>query len=313
MKTQTLKALHNRATMAASVLVAALVACIVFYLMAVEKGALPSVTTSLIQKPTQLVVSNPPPAKVVTVAAVPKSASASLTAIPLPVAPSAAPDNRAKPGGAQVQKQDTVSTDTPNPTNSLGPVRSPNQMMMTTPPTAEDERVARMWLEEATNRPAIRVRYNPNDILRLVELQRGLFVVGSGDTNNQREFYLASKPNTAPLFDRLTKAILNRFSTYSLALNTSSAFEPLTTSLPAYFPDTNYEFSFVPDQPLAVEIFSQIACANRSLAKESIEKRSPIFEGQLRLNGQQPEFQLLEVTSGNARHLIRTAQDLAPR
>jgi hypothetical protein len=307
MKTRTLKALHNRATMAASALVAALVACILCYLMAVEKGALPSVTKSLIQKPAQSVVSNPPPAKVVTVAAVPRSTAAPLPASPRPpVTSSDAPKHRAKAAGDQVQKQDTVSTEAPTPTNALGPVRGPDKMIMVTPPTADDERLARKWLEEATNRPSIRVRYDPHEVLRLVELRRGLLVVGSGDTNNQREFYLASKLNTAPLFDRLTKAILYRFSTYSLALNSSPAFQPLTTSLPAYFPDTNYEFAFVPDQPLAVEIFSQIASASRSLPIESGGKLSIIFEGQLRLNGQKPDFQLLEVRSGMARHLIGT-------
>jgi len=156
-------------------------------------------------------------------------------------------------------------------------------------------------LDTTNQRPAIRVRYQPADIVRLAtELNRGLFVAGSG-TTNRREFFLQSKSGKTPLFSPFTREVARQFSTYSLALNPSPTFEPLLAPLPAYFPVGDFDLSFVPDTALATAILAQVASASRSLPPQAVTVNQPIFEGELRLDGANVVFQVIEVRFGTNR------------
>ncbi|MBI2929077.1 MAG: hypothetical protein HYY24_25720 [Verrucomicrobia bacterium] len=174
--------------------------------------------------------------------------------------------------------------------------------------TPEDERVARRWLQEANMRPVVRIRYDAADILQLIEQRRGLLVVSGGDATNRRELYLATSENKAPLFEKLTPSVASRFSSYSLALNASPAFATFAGPLPAYFPTGEVELSFVPENELATIVFSSVAAASRALPKEFVASNRVVFEGQLRLNGVQPVFELLEARVGTNRHVFSRAQ-----
>jgi hypothetical protein len=310
----TLNFVHRRALHAALLCMAGALALILFYWYGVSKGALPSPAKPLVSKP-DVVATNPQPAKAVTVVAAPPPSQP-------PPAPASKAAARAEPhqiGSSPIFGRPTGAdaasvTEAPNPA-TRPPPKSATTNLATTPAiparpvpsnastnvTAEDERLARHWLDNTNQRPAIRVRYQPADIVRLAtELNRGLFVAGSG-TTNRREFYLQSKSSKAPLFSPFTKEAARQFSSYSLALNPSATFEPLLTPLPAYFPGGDFDLSFVPDTELATTILGQVACASRSLPAEAIGANQPIFEGQLRLDGAQAVFQLTEARFGTNR------------
>ena len=311
MKTETLKSLHKRATISAGVVVAVLAVLILVYLVAVEKGALRSISKPLVQKSAPMVASNLPPAKAVTVAVAPSPA-------PKPAASSPAPE--AKPPSPEPPKQvasspATSKADVPAPkpvatniaTTTPTPARVAPPVTIVTNTTADDENVARRWLADTNQRPAIRVQYRASDILRLTtELNRGLLIAGSG-TTNRREFFLQSTSVKSPLFSPFTKSVAQRFADYSLALSSSPTFEPLTAPLPAYFPDADYDLAFVPDRTLATEIFAKVASAFRSLVnKELASSTGVVFEGELQLTGTQPDFVLLEAKLGTNRHVFVT-------
>jgi hypothetical protein len=171
-------------------------------------------------------------------------------------------------------------------------------------PSAADEKLAQHWLSNTNERPVVRVHYDPADILRLVELGRGVIVVRSQDNAHQGELYLQSRPGTAPLFVPYTKGVADRFSSYSLILDSSPALAPLTTVLPVYFPDAAVVLAFVPDPMLATEVFGQVAQASRTVAKDFPLSEQTMFEGQLTLRGAEPSFSLLQVQSGTKSVLL---------
>jgi hypothetical protein len=283
----------------------------------VSKGSLPSPAQPLVQKAEPAVATNPPPAKAVTVAAVTAPA-----ATPSPPSKRAARPEAKNPAQTPAAAKPTVTdaASVADPTNIV--TRPPQNSAVTNlaattagpaapvPPnistnlTAEDEHVARLWLEDTNQRPAIRVHYRASDVVRLTtELSRGLLVAGSG-TTNRREFFLQSTSIKSPLFSPFTKSVAQRFADYSLALNPSTTFDRLTTPLPAYFPDGDYDLAFVPDRVLATDIFAKAASALRALPKELATSKSTVFEGQLRLVGTQPDFVLLEAKQGTNRHVF---------
>lgn len=318
-----LNSVHRRALLAASLTFFGLLLIIFLYWRGVSKGSLPSPAQPLVQK-AEAVATNPPPAKAVAVVA----------AMPAPPAPTplAPAKTAARPEAKQPAPTPAVSkpnvadaTSLADATNAM--TRTPPKPAVTTltatPPsparpmasnistnvTADDERVARHWLENTNQRPAIRVRYVAADVVRLTtELNRGLLVAGSG-TTNRREFFLESKSGKAPLFSPFTKSVAGRFADYSLALISSPAFDPLTTPLPAYFPNGDFNLAFVPDRTLATEIFAKAASAFRSLPKELVSSSGVVFEGKLRLNGTQPIFDLLEAKVGTNRHALLARQE----
>lgn len=312
-----LNSVHRRALLAASLTFFGILLIIFLYWCGVSKGSLPSPAQPLVQK-ADAVATNPPPAKAVAVAAIPASpaptpsAPAKATARPEAQRPASTPPvskSNLADGTSLADTTNAVTRTPPKPavTNlaatSLSPAR-PVASNISTNVTADDERVARHWLENTNQRPGIRVQYRASDVVRLTtELNRGLFVAGSG-TTNRREFFLQTKSGKSPLFNALTQAVAQRFADYSLALISSPTFEPLTTTLPAYFPDGDFDLVFVPDSTLATEIFAKVASAFRSLPKELASSSSIVFEGKLRLTGTQPAFVLLEAKLGTNRHVF---------
>jgi hypothetical protein len=320
----TLNSVQRRALSAASLTMAGALLLILLYWQAVSKGSLPSPAQPLVAKP-ETVDSNPPPAKAVTVVAIPVAPAPALVskATAWPDANQPAPSSVAsKPNVADAASAaETTNAVTRTPlkppvTKIAATASSPARPVtpnVSTSLTVEDERVARHWLENTNQRPTIRVRYQAADILRLTtELNRGLFVAGSG-TTNRREIFLQSRPGAAPLFSPFTKNVAQQFSSYSLALNSSPAFGPLTTPLPAYFPDGEFDLAFVPDRTLATDIFAKAANALRSLSKELASSSDVVFEGQLRLTGTQPVFELLEARLGTNRHQFASQMAGDPR
>lgn len=326
MKAETLKSLQRRAMLATALIALGIVVVIVAYLTAVESGALPSATQPMVTK-AEAVASNLPPAKAVAVApaptpVAPAPASASKTA-----ARSETKQPASSPTSAKRNVADATSiAETPNAmirppqkptvTNLAATASTPTRSTpfnVSTNVTAEDEHVARHWLENTNQRPAIRVQYRPADIVRLTtELNRGLLVAGSG-TTNRREIFLQSKPGTAPLFSPFTKSVAQRFADYSLALNSSPVFAPLTVSLPAYLPAGEIDLAFVPDRTLATDIFAKVASAFRSLRSELAGSNGVVFEGQLEIAGTQPVFDLLEARVGTNRHVFTSAKTVEVR
>ena len=108
---------------------------------------------------------------------------------------------------------------------------------------------------------------------------------------------LESRPGVAALFAPYSKNIADRFS-YSLVLDSSASLSPLTSALPLYFRDALVALAFVPDRPLATDIFAAVAQASRSLSQPLNQKT--VFEGQLTLRGAEPSFEVLEIRSGTA-------------
>lgn len=312
MKTETLKSLHKRAAFAASLLVAGLVAFILVYMTAVEKGALPSVTQSLVQKSPPTVASNQPSEKVETLAAPPPPAPATpATQSPAP-APGQVASSRAssKPAVVEVASVAPPTNALPRPpqipaiTNTAATIPTPTRPA---PPnssdiTADDKRVARNWLENTNQRPAIRVQYYPADILRLAtELNRGLLVAGNGSTNC-RELFLQFASGKTSMFGPLTKAVAQRFADYSVALNPSPTFP--TMALAAYFPDDDQRLTFVPDRPLAELIFAHVARASRTFQASQLHTNNLVFEGKLVLAASKPVFDIVAVRSGGQQLLL---------
>ena len=147
------------------------------------------------------------------------------------------------------------------------------------------------------------MQYHTSDVVRLAtELNRGLLVAGSG-TTNRREFFLQPKSVKSPLFSPFTRSVAQRFANYSLALNSSPNFEPLTTPLPAYFPGDDFDLAFAPDNALATQIFANAARAIRSLPTEFSRSNNVVLEGRLVLNGAEPTFDVLEARLGTNQHV----------
>lgn len=170
-------------------------------------------------------------------------------------------------------------------------------------PTADDQRVARKWLANTNERPVIRVRYEADDVVRLAtELGRALLVAGSG-TTIRKEFFLEPS-SKAPLFSPFSTVVTNLFANYSLALNPSPAFDHLTQVLSVYFAGQRYDLALVPDHAFATEIFAKVASATRSLPWEVPSAEGIVFEGQLRLSGTMPTFEILEARQGTNRHVF---------
>ena len=84
-------------------------------------------------------------------------------------------------------------------------------------------------------------------------------------------------------------------------LDPSPALAQLTTAFPVYFPDTGANLAFLPDRPLATEMFAQVAQASRSVMGEPHVSNRTVYEGQLTMQGSEPRFQLLEIVSGTKR------------
>lgn len=246
-----LNSLHRRALLTASFTFCGTLLIVFLYWRGVSKGSLPSPTQPLVQKP-ETVATNPPSAKALAIAAMTATApppSLSGKAVAQPEAKQPIPTPAAsKPNVPDAASQaDAMNDMTPTPLKSavtnLASARPvpprPAASNISTNVTAEDERIARHWLEDTNQRPTIRVQYHASDVVRLAtELNRGLLVAGSG-TTNRRELFLQSSSLKSPLFSPFTKSVAQRFADYSLALSASPAFEPLTTSLPAYFADAD--------------------------------------------------------------------------
>jgi hypothetical protein len=280
---------------------------ILLYWRAVCGGSLPSPTQPLVATSQKTVVSNTPLPKPLSLSpmagssAPVTSASGQSPALPLPVAT----EGPATPSDSTANVADSVAPmkepKKPATTNVVAAVTTParsDSANLSTNVTLEDERIARHWLANTNERPMIKVRYQPADILRLsTELGRGLLVAGSGRTN-RHEVFLQSKTAKAPLFGPLTKALSEQFSGYSLALAFSPVFADVLSPLPAYFPEGNYDLAFVPDRALATEIFAKTASALRSFQGDSTPSNRIVFEGQLWLVENQPLFAILAARQG---------------
>jgi len=320
-----LDSVHRRAFLTASLTFFGILLIIFLYWRGVSKGSLPSPTQPLVQKP-KAVATNPPPAKAVAVTAVPvapaPTASTPAKAGARPEAKQPPPTPAlSKPSVADVTSlaeasnartrwppKPAVPNRASHPPGGARPVPS----SVSTNVTAEDERIARHWLENTNQRPIVRVQYRAADVVRLTtELGRALLVAGNG-TTNRREFYLEPS-SKAPLFNPLTKSASHKFADYTLALNPSAVFDLLTTPLPAYFPDADYDLAFVPDRTLATEIVAKTARAFRSLPEELSSSSGIVFEGRLQLSGTQPSFVLLEAKQGTNRHTFVAAQETEAR
>jgi hypothetical protein len=156
-----------------------------------------------------------------------------------------------------------------------------------------DQALAAHWLSNTNDRPVIRVHYDPADILRLSDLGRGLIVAGGAEAAPARELYLLSKPNTPPLFAPYTKSVADRFSSYSLTLDSSLPLAELSAALPVYFPHGPVLLSFVPDQALAMQIFAEVA-KNSRLSGNGAQPAHRTVDGRLALRDATPEFAVLE-------------------
>lgn len=214
------------------------------------------------------------------------------------------------PPGAKALAQD--STDQPKnrpareevDTKIRAGAKGANPPPVSRDPSLDDQQIARHWLRQTNDRPAVLVRYVAGDVAQLINWGRGLLVVTGGGGNNRRELYPSALPPQAPLYAKLTPAVAQRFSNFSLALNRSAAFAPLMAPLEAYFAGDQYDLAFVPDQALAEVIFSKVALASRSLPEGMGVSNRVIFEGQLRLDDGEPQFDVLQARNGAARHVF---------
>jgi hypothetical protein len=284
---------------AATLTLGSVLILVTLYWQGVRKGSLPSPTEPLAAY-SGVAASNAPPVQAVAVS----SASAAGTQAAPRVEQTTAKANESQlafpppPEAVSSTKAATVATVT---NTSLMLHTEPLPMVPRRPTNlpAEDQRIARLWLENTNQRPIIRVRYDPVDILRLsTELGRGLLIAGNG-TTNRNELFLHSKLDAAPLFSPFTRSVAQQFSNYSLALSFSSAFERVTRPLPAYFPDGHFELAFVPDVNLATEIFGKAANVLRSSPETLAKPNTVVLEGQLGLAGDQPVFEVLSVAAGS--------------
>ena len=309
----TLNNVHRRALVTASLTFTGIVLIIFFYWRGVSKGSLPSPVQPWVQKP-ESVTTNPPPVRPVLVAALPAAAAPK----PLPPIKEAARTelNQPMPNASKLNLADAASLpEVTNTTPRTPPILAATNLATTLPSSArpaasnvstnvtvEDQRVARQWLASTNDRPVIRVQYHASDVIRLAtELNRGLLVAGIGSTT-RREVFLESKSGKAPLFSPFTKVVAQRFADFSLALSHSTTFDPLTTPLPAYFPDGDYDLAFVPDRALATEIFAKAASVLRSMSTNNDDSQGIVIEGQLGLVGSQPTFAVLNAKKGGNKH-----------
>lgn len=300
--------LQRRAFLIGAITLAVLIALVLCYWQGVDRGVLPSPLQPIVQKPAaaknQLAqVSARGPAGTQSQAGVPPDSSGGEPAEPLrsaqkaPITPLSA-----------VRMEPAHLEPVPTKQISIGQVQNqsvPRQHEPRTEPTSPTrldpaaEELAEHWLSNTNDRPVVRVRYEPGDILKLVELGRGLIVACSKDTAHSREVYLVSKPDVPALFAPYTKSVADRFSNYSLFLARSSELAQLTSTLPLYFPESASALTFVPDQALAAEIFGQVAKASQSLGGSS--SAGKVFEGQLALHGNDPRFEVLDVRAEGER------------
>lgn len=222
----TLNRIHPRALVTASATMFAVLAVVLLYWRGVTKGSLPpqhSRWFKRAQKGEPGVATNPPTAKAVAVAAA--LAPNPATSASVPNAKPPAPSNQLALSSAAPKAVVVDAASAGPPTNALP--RPPQTPAVTdlaaaasthaTPGvsttvaniTLDDKRVARYWLENTNQRPAIRVHYDAVDILRLsTELRRGLFVAGNGSTNRS-EVFLQFASAKVPQFSPFTKSVAN--------------------------------------------------------------------------------------------------------
>jgi hypothetical protein len=175
----------------------------------------------------------------------------------------------------------------------------------------QDEVQARHWLSHTNDRPLIRVHYDTGDILQLAEAGRGTIIARGRREASRREVYLLAKRDSPPLFLPYTPAVASQFSPYDLLLDPSPLLAPVLAGLPAYFPDADCDLSFVPDHPLALDIFTQVATAARSFPESSRINHRVVVEGELTLHGTKPSFRVLGIQSVGEHADISTAPEAA--
>ena len=194
------------------------------YWHAVAKGLLPSPVQSLGRKPSSLER-----------ASATSQVRAAVQALPRPVQPteitvrsqesierpSGSPPTVAKgppalPPSASLTPSTVKPISTPpvlpNPASTAEPLSINPPSPQPKAVTSIEEALARHWLTSTNDRPSIRVHYDPADILRLVELGRGLMIAAGSSTSGLRELYLLSKPSAPPLFAPYTESVAERFS-----------------------------------------------------------------------------------------------------
>jgi hypothetical protein len=306
--------IQRRAFVVALITMAGVVTVVLCYWQAVSKGVLPSPVQPMVGPATGAA---PQPAKVSARAPAPSPprppepiTEASVT-VPTVAEQQHSQSRVLAPDSLQAEATTSQTGHTNETLNPPAPARVAADMPdgrtgapQPAAPNAADEKLAEHWLSNTNERPVVRVHYDPADILRLVELGRGVIVASSQHKAHQRDLYLQSRPDTAPLFVPYTKGVADRFSSYSLILDPSPALAPLTTALPVYFPDAAVVLAFVPDHVLATEVFGQVAQARRTVAKDFPRSRQTVFEGQLTLRGAEPSFNLLQVQSGTKSVLL---------
>jgi hypothetical protein len=293
-----LRSVQRRALIAAALTTASVLLLILLYWQSVSAGSLPSPTQPLFAKPQpDAARTNSSSVKVLAATNVskpedPLAAVASKLPAPADLSRYAAPPPVGRRGADLAPNPARVK---PTAAASMPLGISAKQEWGVTNLLADDERLIQRWLATTNLRPAIRVEYEPSDILRLsTELGRGLLVAGQG-ASARREIFLQSEPGGAPLFSPFTRSVAGKFSTYSLALQPSPALERVTAPLLAYFPESDFDLAFVPDNSLAGKIFARAAQAIRAHPQARAHPNAAVVEGKLFLQGSEPVFEVLHV------------------
>jgi hypothetical protein len=271
-----------------SIVFLAFFALVLTYWSGVSKGVVPSPITPVIARPTESPVE---PTNIVhKLSALPAPASEHVESTATPSREEAPlPETVPTPVPANPAASTPVSAPKPAATESAAaePVGESGRAAAAAGPGAADRSLAQLWLAQSDKRPAVRVHYNPRDILQLSSLGRGLIVAAVSGNAGQRALYLKSGTESAPLFAPYTETVAERFSDYSLILSASPEFAAIEAALRAYVAERSVPLAFVPDQRFAIALFAEVARANRLRGGHA---ERPIFEGQLTVDNGQPQF-----------------------